>query len=247
MHFSGGILMAEVCKFLRSEHIDAIIKEGKLRFSTLSHFRTLEGEKWIGDPNEATTTVNPKGTEFTSNSIEPVGEPWRPSGYAPVFLASTGGKLRFNADVSINYGLPDVFIFCASDGELEPLTQAMCRDAKDPYDACIKLKTAMWSLAHRAFHRGRIVELGDKKVSELFSRIETRAVTYDRQVHVPSSGPAPVPSPFQKDPEFATQSESRIVLVPRQPIDHSTITIKLPRPDKLFEEVFRSIPPLPAS
>jgi hypothetical protein len=106
----------------------------------------------------------------------------------------------------------------------------MCRDADDPYDACVGIRVPFCILAHRIFHRGRIVELNNRKVSSVFARTAFDRVRYEAIVHHHSAGVAPAPDPFQKDPFFERQSEARIVLYPKEQIDLKQMTVQLPRP-----------------
>jgi hypothetical protein len=106
--------MTGLFKFLSSQHIDCMVRDGTIRISSLSYFRALEGSKWIADPDEGTITVSADGAVLTSDAIEPQGEPWRPNGYHPMLGARTGGKLIVGNNVRFAYRHPDVFIFCAS-------------------------------------------------------------------------------------------------------------------------------------
>lgn len=40
-------------KFLNAAHVDSILINGTLMFSSFSHFRKKEGDRWISDPDEA--------------------------------------------------------------------------------------------------------------------------------------------------------------------------------------------------
>jgi hypothetical protein len=66
----------------------------------------------------------------------------------------------------------------------------------------------------------------------------------DRWISDPDeAGLAPIPSPFRKHPDFAAQSEVRIVLQPRQALGLERLNIRLPHPQKTFAEEFRAVPP----
>jgi hypothetical protein len=221
-----------------------MLVDGTVRISTLSYYRKLEGDRWIADPDEATTVVNAGGAVVTSESEEPQFETWSPAGFIKGVAARAGGKITFNADARLSYLHPDCFIFCASQGEREKLIQTMCRDAKEPYDAGIRILLPLALFAHRVFWRGTIIELGNKPVRQLFQTVSSGPVTYDAIEHHHAAGQAPSPSPFKKHPDFAPQSEVRIVLVPIRDLERDQLTVKLPHPEKVFAEEFRSIPPI---
>src|SRR3569832_306275 len=182
--------MTGLFKFLNSQHLDYMVRDGTIRMSTLSHFRALEGDKWIADPNEATTIVNIETeTPHGNEGPEPYGEPWRPAGYPACVQVSGGAKLIFK-NVQFAYPHPDCFIFCMSCGLLEALTQSMCRDAEQPYDACVHKQVPPDLLAHRILSPGRIVELHGEPVRRYFSRVNAKLVTYDWIAYHASTGPA---------------------------------------------------------
>jgi len=229
-------------KFLSAQPIDRMILDGTVRISTLAHFRGLEGSQWIADRNEGVTNV--KVTNAAVRSGEggaQAGEPWRPHGFHPIVQASGNSRIGFDSCI-FSYAHPEVYVFCFSVGNLETLTQAMCRDAAVPYDACVRIIVPPELLAHRLLNRGSIIELGDKPAKHYFARFSAQAVTYDWREHQHSAGQAPAPSPFQKDPFFQSQSEFRIVLYPKSPMEQQHLTIRLPHPEKVFSEEFREVP-----
>jgi hypothetical protein len=144
----------------------------------------------------------------------------------------------------LSYVHPDCFIFCASEGEREKLIQTMCRDAKQPYQAAIRILLPLSLIAHKIFWRGAIVEVDNLPVRRFFQMVSSGPVTYDAFEHHHAAGQAPAPSPFKKHPDFEPQSEVRVVLVPAQDVGREQLTIKLPHPEKIFAEEFRSIPPI---
>jgi hypothetical protein len=237
-------MSGQIFKFLDPKNVDDVLVRGTIRISTLAYFRKLEGVDWIADANEATTVVNAGGAVVTSESEEPQFETWGPAGFTKLFSAKTGGKITFRADVRLSYVYPDCFIFCASQGEREKLIQAMCRDAKQPYEAGIRILLPLSLIAHRLFWRGTIIELDNQPVRRHFQMVSSGPVTYDAIEHHHAAGQAPAPSPFKKHPDFAPQSEVRIVLVPIKDFERDQLTVKLPHPEKIFAEEFRSIPPV---
>lgn len=236
------MMSCQIFKFLDPNNVDDMLVRGTVRISTLSHFRKLEGEKWIADADEATTVVNASGAVVHSASDEPQFETWGPPGFTNLSKASSGGWIIFGADARLSYVHPNCFIFCASQGEKETLVQAMCRDAKQPYEAAIRILLPLSLLAHRIYWRGTILELDNQPVRRFLQLVSSGPVTYDAVEHHHAAGQAPAPSPFRKHPDFAPQSEVRIVLVPVQDLGRDQLTIKLPHPEKIFAEEFRSIP-----
>jgi hypothetical protein len=170
--------MTYLFKFLSSQHIDRIVCDGTIRVSSLSHFRTLEGNKWIADPNEGSRVVNVISAPHGNEGPEPYGEPWRPTGYPACVEVSGGAKLIFN-NIQFSYSHPECFIFCMSFGSLETFTQAMCRDAEEPYDACVRIVVHPDILAHRILHKGTIIELDNRPVTHFFAQAQAKPVTYD--------------------------------------------------------------------
>jgi len=65
---------------LRSQDIDYVLKDGTIRISTFSHYRSLENQG-IGDQAEASTIVNVEN--FTLKDV--TAEPWRPEGFSGAF------------------------------------------------------------------------------------------------------------------------------------------------------------------
>jgi hypothetical protein len=235
-------MSGQIFKFLKPKYVDGMLVGGTVRISTLSYYRKLEGDRWIADPDEATTVVNAGGAVVTSESEEPQFETWSPAGFTKGVVARAGGKITFNADARLSYVHSDCFIFCASQGERGKLVQAMCRDAKEPYQAAVRILLPLTLFAHRIFWRGTIIELDNQPVRRHFQMVSSGPVTYDAVEHHWASGQAPPPSPFKKHPDFAPQSEVRIVLVPVRDLGHENLTVKLPHPEKIFAEEFRSIP-----
>jgi hypothetical protein len=116
----------------------------------------------------------------------------------------------------------------------------MCRKTAEAYDACIRIMDIR-HFAHRLLYRGRVQELNNKKMTDLFCRIECSEVKYDVLARGPDLGQAPEASPSLKDVQFADQKEFRIALFPFPgvKISHSSLIVNIPRPLQLFEEIFR--------
>jgi hypothetical protein len=227
----------QIFKFLNSEHVDHVLRRGTIRISTFSYYRSLE-KPGIGDRTEASTIVNVDQTTL----IKGATEPWRPEGFMGAFASAAESTLILNNVVG-QYNHPDCFIFCVSGGDRDPLIEAMCFKATEPYDACLRLLIPPQLLAHRILWRGRVQELHDTPVRSLFRTVDFGPVTYDAIEYNHADGQAPFPSPFKKRPlpEFVSQSEARIVLSPSHDLGFQQLTISLPRIEKIFIEEFRSL------
>jgi hypothetical protein len=140
--------------------------------------------------------------------------------------------------VKITIEHPEVYIFSASKGSLSRLTRTMCEEADEPYDACIHIRD-LQHLAHRLFYRGRVRNLQDARMSQLFQDCRCAEVIYDTLVRGQELGHAPEASPFLKDIYFADQHEIRIAFFPYGPIGSPTLDVQFPHPNQLLNEVFR--------
>jgi hypothetical protein len=230
----------QIFKFLDSQDVDHVLKGGTIRISNFSHYRTLE-KQGIGDPTEASTIVDVGDAILKGINGQPTAEPWRPEGFLGAFAAGPGSTLNLS-NVQGQYNHPDCFIFCVSEGDRDTLIEAMCFKATDPYDACLRLLIPLQLLAHRIFWRGKVKELNNTPVRNLFRAANSGPVTYDAVEHNCADGQAPAPSPFKKRPlpEFVLQSEARIVLWPNRDLGLQQLTIQLPHIEKIFAEEFRS-------
>jgi hypothetical protein len=229
-----------VYKFLHSKHLSKVLNDGTLKFGNLSHYRGLEHDQWIADRLEGSVQLDPQGMVITEH--ENKLDHMLPSSLAGrhVHVAS-GGTVSFAPGVRITIQHPEVYLFSASSGDLEQLTAAMCRKDAEAYDGCIHIADIAW-LAHRVYFKGKVVELGDARVRNVFSELVYSEVTYEALSRTPEMERAPEASPLLKDISFAAQSEIRIVLVPRQEMAHSMLTVRVPRPAQIFKEVFRDRP-----
>jgi hypothetical protein len=222
--------------------MDNILINGTLRVSSLSYYRRLEGPQWISDRLEGSIEVKmTEGLVVTGNEISS----FTPEGFPLLVKADTGGKGVLGGQIVLNFRHPETFVFCASQGDLAPLTEAMCRDTDQPYDACVRIRD-MQLLLHRMYYRGRILEMDGAKVNSVFSYgcwapVEYHNLSLDQKT---MAGRPQPPSPFTKhhDP-FPRQREVRIAFFePRQVLLVETLTIKIPRPKEIFVEEFRGTP-----
>jgi hypothetical protein len=241
MSTGSGTPARGVYKFLHSKHIDDVLLRGAVKIGGLPHYRGLEANsQWIADKLEGLVELDlaPMVITETENKFEPL-LPDELKGRA--IRLETGGKAIIEAPISIS--APDVYLFCASTGDLTDLTDAMCREPQnDPYDACIRI-TDIGFLAHRLFYRGVVPELDGAKMSDICERFMWADVTYDVLKRNAAMGQAPSPSPFLKDVHFARQHEVRIAFFPRKPITRPTFVVHIPKSTQVFEELFRAVPP----
>jgi hypothetical protein len=227
-------------KFLHSVHLDNILRDGTLRVSSLSYYRRLEDRQWIADRLEGSVEVRlTQGLAVTGNEVSE----FTPPGYNPQVVAGSGGKIVLGEQVILNFQHPEVFVFCLSQGDLSELTEVMCQHGDRPYDACIQVNDIQL-LGHRMYYSGKILEMNGVKVNELFTSGRWAPVEY-KDLSLDQKNircrPEP-PSPFVKhnDP-FPVQREVRIALFePRRTLPAETLTIKIPRPEQIFTEVFRN-------
>jgi hypothetical protein len=225
--------MTAAFKFLRSSHIDQIVKDGCIRIASLDYYRNIEGQQWIGDRHEGLVEVNYREPiTITGNQLDRI----TPLYAIPTMSVGSGGTIIVS-NVIHAFSTPNVYIFCAASGELDPLTNVMCRQGEDPYDGCVRIDD-MQLLMHRIKHRGTVVEYENAKVRDVFHQLECKLVTYGNVVRDQSEGKPP-PMGFLKDVIFFAQSEIRIALYPSRSIDTPTLTIKIPSPHTIFTEEFR--------
>jgi hypothetical protein len=201
----------------------------------------LEHRQWIADRLEGSVEVRlTQGLVVTGNEVSE----FTPPGYNLPIVAGSGGKIVVGEQVILNFQhTPEVFVFCLSQGDLSELTEVMCQDGERPYDACIQVNDIQL-LGHRMYYSGEILEMNGVKVNKLFTSgrwapVEYRDLSLD-QKNI-TSRPEP-PSPFVKhnDP-FPAQREVRIAFFePRRTLQAETLTIKIPRPEQIFTEVFRN-------
>jgi hypothetical protein len=137
---------------------------------------------------------------------------------------------------------PEVFSYSTSAGDLSHLTKAMCVDAKRRYNACLEI-TDLAKLRARIFEEGQIIEQGCK-VGDIFQPGVIQPVIYEARSRDILDGGVIQPSAFKKDLAFQSQSEVRLLLVPKDgaQIQADRLTIKIRDPDSLFKEVFRNHP-----
>jgi hypothetical protein len=203
----------------------------------------MEGGQWIADRLEATSETKISAILRCSGSSPEdhlaFTKDFAPRGMIPA-ISPMPGATNFSVgnDLTIQYKMaPDEFIFCASFGELDDLTQTMC-EGSDPKDACIEI-TDFELLIHRCFYRGRVLETGERP-NKHFSTFRFAPVKY-ASLSVAAGASMEVPSPFTKDVLFAAQREVRIVLTPLdQKALPPTVTIKVPRMRVLLREIFRN-------
>jgi hypothetical protein len=140
--------------------------------------------------------------------------------------------------VSFIHQVPNLHIFSFSEGDLDPLKQAMCIDAHDPYSACVAIDDPQALL--NSIYAGEILKT-KAAVRTVFKEAGGAAVAYEAVTQDILAGPVIPPSPFKKAPHFAPQCEVRFVFGPASEDSlEDRIVIKLPDGQKHFSEVFRN-------
>jgi hypothetical protein len=228
-------LVSGTYKFLHARHVTAVLDSGTIKIGSLSYYRGLESsDQWIADRLEGRVEIEPG--EMIVSEHEDKLTPLLPRSLRNHVRAESGGTIQFAPGVKITVEHPEVYIFSASTGYLTELRDVMCRKFQEQYDACIGIRS-FEQLAHRMFFRGRVLDLDNAKMSHLFTGFQCSAVSYEPLSRTPALGRSPEASPFLKDTKFKSQSECRIAFWPRDPIQHSTLLVQLPRPNQLFKEM----------
>ncbi len=187
-------------KFLHATDVGHVLDGGTVLIRTHWYYRQLKQEQWIADRLENGAKI--EVAIFHSKVHAP--EELVPKGVTPPRIIRGGGNLVM-MDCNLVYYGQETFIFCASRGDFVSLAETMCRlsvaasviNARftEPYDACLRIKDIK-HLAHRMYHRGVVVEMGNAKVNDLFDEPRVGEVTYvnlsgDSRTRRP---PAPIPS-----------------------------------------------------
>jgi hypothetical protein len=227
-------------KFLKSEHVDGLVKDRNIRFGRLNYYRLLEvatGDQWIGDKTEGIAETKVE-TEYSAEKPDPVAEQrLKDAG----LLSSTDG---ITPTVSITgtviHDHVDCFVFSFSRGEFDKLRAVMCNpDRPDySYDACVQILNAE-ALVTALRENGR-VGLGGERLSEHFD-VEMGRVRYDRAVHDFSVAGVAPGDPLVKDARYEEQSEVRIILLPKGQVRGDFVFVRLPFAESPFAEVARDL------
>ena len=232
-------------KFLDTRDIDRVMGDGTLIVSSVSYFRALEAGNWgaIADPLEAASLLT-VGENFilreNSPELEIANSAGIGLGAAQKFaIVESGGTIDMSGAKFV-HTTPELFVYSAAIGDLDKLTLDMCVNAERLYDACLRI-TDLGALRQRIFEAGRIRDL-DCKVSDLFEPGLIQRIEYEERTRDIREGPVIKPSPFKKDMRFKSQSEVRLLLVPKDgaEIPNKRLIIEIPDPQSLFKEVFRN-------
>jgi hypothetical protein len=234
-------------RFVESRFIDAILRRGEVRLTPLSYYRKLEkeqGRAWIGDRLEATSSIRLGYHHFeeaTSDRIAEFVRATTPPGLSPMMVPKQGATNVTVAGVKFSYQISEAYIFCASEGDLDELTRSMCDIEADAKDACIQVLD-LQRLAHHIYYRGRIEPLSSGTM-QLFQPPQFGSVRYAK-LDVCAGEQIEPPDVFTKDIAFSGQREVRISLMPLNGVALSSevVTIKIPKPERLFTEIFRNRP-----
>jgi len=235
-------------KFINTEHIDRVLKDGTIIVSSFQYFRDLEATQgpWIGDRLEAASELTtPENFTLTEGSPElqrtneaNVGMGLFTGQFAQV---SGGGRIEMGGARFVQQVEP-MHIYSFASGDLDELKTRMCVEAQQPYDACLRIFDPS-ALAQAICDTGETPDGSPFKA--LFAMIRHEPIKYEPVTQDILTGNAIAPSPFRKAPRFAPQSEERFVFVPilGGPALADRITIQLTNPSSYFEEVFRGFMP----
>ena len=231
-------------KFLDSQHVDWVLRDGTAMISALSYFRKLEDtEGDIGDPLEGATDFTVRESMIAregSPELDRLNAANIGLGmFQQAFRVSGGGTINFGAGSTFRHVFQDVFIYSFSNGDLDVLTEEMCLKAERPYDACLRIKDAA-RFGMACFEHGTIKDLGCS-LAEKFEHLLMGDVVYSPRTIDVTEGAVIPPDPFAKAERFRPQSETRLGFVPRTgatlPTDR--LVIVFPDPADHFELVFR--------
>ncbi len=232
-------------KFLDTRDIDRVLVDGTIMVSSAAYFRELDAGKWgdVADHLEAASLLTASG-EFIIRENSPELEIANNANiglgaFRKFAEVSSGGSVDISG-VRFVHTTTDLFIYSACLGDLNRLTSEMCVTADRPYDACLRISD-LAALRRRIIETGRILDY-DCKVSDVFEPGLIQQVEYEERSRDIREGPVIEPSPFKKDVKFKSQSEVRMLLVPKDPkgISNKRLVIEIPDPRSLFEEVFRN-------
>lgn len=210
--------------------------------SRMTYFQRIETARreWIADRREGVATmIAPPSLSITEGSNELLAVNNALAGLFGGQFASveSGGRIEMGG-TTFNVGLP-FFIYSFSCGELDALTNVMCRQAPvhDRYDACLRIFDP-----HRlanAIYAGTVVD-PDAPFASVFASLSGGEVTYEAQGIDLLSGLHFSAGALRKAPEFADQCEHRYILEPVRPDLPDRIAIKVQQPECLFDLVFKS-------
>ena len=240
----------ECYKFLNTVDIDKVITNGTIKVSSASYFRELEavgGWGAIADPLEAASllsvgdrlvlTENSPELDIANKANIGLGS------FQQFAQISGGGSVVLHPGTGFVHTTREVFIYSTAAGGLNDLRTAMCVDAEKPYDACLKIVDLV-ALRARIFEAGWILGL-HRKVSEIFEPGVIQPIRYETRSRDIREGPVIETSPFKKAIRYKSQSEVRLLLIPKDgaQIPKEPLIIKVPEPASLFQEVFRDFRP----
>ena len=232
--------MEKYYKFLNSQHVDAVCKEGTLIVSSLQYFRDLEAKEgqWIGDRLEGATELT-TSRHYTltegSKELEMFNNANIGHGMFKQFAVMSGGGRIEMGPTSFVTVLPPLYVFSFSGGKLSTLRASMS-SGPAPYDACLRIP---WpgELLKAMVEEGLVVDLG-VSFKQLFGSSGMDKVKYTPVSTSITEGRSIPPSPFLKDPVFAGQCEHRMVFEPGQKIELERLMVRVPRPERFFRLVF---------
>jgi hypothetical protein len=230
--------MGGVYKFLHSRDIDRLLIDGTVRVSSLSYFKRLEGAQWIADKLEGGVQI-PIGRAIAfgvGGNAEKQLRDTAPAGHR-LPIEGSGGAMFTVSGITFEFSHPEVYIFCASIGELNTLRPNMTGPESADYNACVRIMH-FDQLAHRILYPGWIIAPYRARANAVFGGVRFERVSYVNVIREPGSPKLPQPSPFVKHSTFSAQSEIRIVLYPltNAPVAEANLIIQVPGHRRFFRQ-----------
>lgn len=238
--YKGRELNRRACvpyyKFLKAKYAAAIVPENRLRMGSLSYYRKLFETEGAGIGDRLEGAVEHKSGDRIFETVLPSHRPGFRNFGITIDEEPVGGKLSNNLVVTGNVAvthIPDIPIFCYSDGDLDPLARYFAET--EGYDACYRIED-IDGLARSILQDGVIEETGEP-VRHVFHKIEYGKVEY-RTRSADAFDETLVPHPLLKEVIFAPQSEARLFLRPKRRFEQSIITVRAPDLSPYFKREF---------
>jgi hypothetical protein len=198
---------------MHQAHAEAMLK-GSFRFGRMRYYQMLEvvfDDDSIGDVEEGLSSATVSVTINEENSNSPIVK-----NLANFIKVSGTSQVELENATFIHQ--TDCYICCWSTTKSPDLS-----GAGSSYDTCVTSSGAK-SLAHYLSRFGVERESG-LPLTELFGRIAAGRVHYHDSTHDLSNNPLPNGNPFRKRKKYQNQSEYRIVLFPKQPLNLDFVMI----------------------
>lgn len=206
LHMQDNFRPKALYKYMKREHADLLVHKGRMRIGTLLDFQNIEKHRAeVGDAEEGrrTTTVAQDLSGITTfDNLSLFGNTFQ-----NLVIEDCGGEAIYIEETSSQY-----YIFCASSTKDKEAMEAM------GYDTCVEIQNPSFFfqlLTQRS-------ELQSKSEKMLSSDFMMGPCDYSHKSTITAAaannsviGGSSVPVFFQKLPEFAYQTEFRVVWQPK--------------------------------